>query len=381
MPVRAALSTASTSGWRTSPSTLASTPSSTTPASSMNVADLGDHPGRGNRRWAALLLATRAGQRRSSDCSSAASLGCLVSGMWLNSRQAARRKAFEDELPDFLMLIASALRSGLSFQQGARLERGRRQGRGEPADATRPPRGPDGLHPRAGPRAGRRPDAQRRPALDGDGPRDPARGRRQPLQHPRDGGRTRSRAEPSCGARCARCRPRASCPATCWLPCPSASSCTCWSPTASTSRSSGPTSIGYVALGVLVILFILGLHLDAQTREDRGLMDTPDPHPGRAHRLRGDRLRRASSSSADREARDQATFARPRRRLRVRRSALRAGAGWSSRTRSSAAVSLALGGRLVTPAGPAGASSGRPSTPVATIRRRSRTSSSARSST
>jgi tight adherence protein B len=43
--------------------------------------------------------------------------GWLVSGMWLNSREQARRKSFEVELPDFLMLIASSLRSGLSFQQ------------------------------------------------------------------------------------------------------------------------------------------------------------------------------------------------------------------------------------------------------------------------
>ena len=44
-------------------------------------------------------------------------IGWLVSGMWLNSKETARRKAFELELPDFLMLIASSLRSGLSFQQ------------------------------------------------------------------------------------------------------------------------------------------------------------------------------------------------------------------------------------------------------------------------
>jgi tight adherence protein B len=45
-------------------------------------------------------------------------IGWLVSGAWLTSRQDARRKAFEEELPDFLLLIASSLRSGLSFQQG-----------------------------------------------------------------------------------------------------------------------------------------------------------------------------------------------------------------------------------------------------------------------
>ena len=43
--------------------------------------------------------------------------------------QTARRKAFEEELPDFLMLIASALRSGLSFQQG--LDSSAAEGKGE----------------------------------------------------------------------------------------------------------------------------------------------------------------------------------------------------------------------------------------------------------
>jgi tight adherence protein B len=56
-------------------------------------------------------------------------LGFFVSGLWLNSRQAARRKAFEEELPDFLMLIASSLRSGLSFQQG--LDSSASDGKGE----------------------------------------------------------------------------------------------------------------------------------------------------------------------------------------------------------------------------------------------------------
>jgi tight adherence protein B len=46
-----------------------------------------------------------------------AAIGWLVSGAWLNSREAARRKSFNDELPDFLLLMASSLRSGLSFQQ------------------------------------------------------------------------------------------------------------------------------------------------------------------------------------------------------------------------------------------------------------------------
>lgn len=56
-------------------------------------------------------------------------LGYFISSMWLNSRQAARRSAFEEELPDFLMLIASALRSGLSFQQG--LDSSAAEGKGE----------------------------------------------------------------------------------------------------------------------------------------------------------------------------------------------------------------------------------------------------------
>lgn len=56
-------------------------------------------------------------------------LGYFISALWLNSRQAARRKAFEEELPDFLMLIASALRSGLSFQQG--LDSSAADGKGE----------------------------------------------------------------------------------------------------------------------------------------------------------------------------------------------------------------------------------------------------------
>lgn len=56
-------------------------------------------------------------------------LGYFISSLWLNSRQSARRKAFEEELPDFLMLIASALRSGLSFQQG--LDSSAADGKGE----------------------------------------------------------------------------------------------------------------------------------------------------------------------------------------------------------------------------------------------------------
>jgi len=56
-------------------------------------------------------------------------IGWFATAMWLNSRQAARRKAFEAELPDFLMLIASSLRSGLSFQQG--LDSSAADGKGE----------------------------------------------------------------------------------------------------------------------------------------------------------------------------------------------------------------------------------------------------------
>lgn len=44
-------------------------------------------------------------------------IGWLVSGMWLNSRETKARKDFEEELPDFLLLMASSLRAGLSFQQ------------------------------------------------------------------------------------------------------------------------------------------------------------------------------------------------------------------------------------------------------------------------
>ncbi len=56
-------------------------------------------------------------------------VGWLVSGMWLDSKENASRKAFEEELPDFLLLIASALRSGLSFQQA--LDSTAHEGQGE----------------------------------------------------------------------------------------------------------------------------------------------------------------------------------------------------------------------------------------------------------
>ncbi len=44
-------------------------------------------------------------------------LGWLGTRTFLRSRENKRRKEFEEELPDFLLLIASALRSGLSFAQ------------------------------------------------------------------------------------------------------------------------------------------------------------------------------------------------------------------------------------------------------------------------
>ena len=56
-------------------------------------------------------------------------IGWLVSGMWLNSKEAAARKAFDEELPDFLLLIASSLRAGLSFQQA--LDSSAEEGQGE----------------------------------------------------------------------------------------------------------------------------------------------------------------------------------------------------------------------------------------------------------
>jgi tight adherence protein B len=56
-------------------------------------------------------------------------VGWLVSGMWLNSKENASRKGFEEELPDFLLLIASALRTGLSFQQA--LDSTAHEGQGE----------------------------------------------------------------------------------------------------------------------------------------------------------------------------------------------------------------------------------------------------------
>lgn len=42
-------------------------------------------------------------------------IGWVGSAVWLRSRAHARQKRFADELPDFLMLLASSLRAGLSF--------------------------------------------------------------------------------------------------------------------------------------------------------------------------------------------------------------------------------------------------------------------------
>jgi tight adherence protein B len=42
-------------------------------------------------------------------------VGWLLTRMWLGSRVAKRQKAFADYLPDFLLLLASGLRAGLSF--------------------------------------------------------------------------------------------------------------------------------------------------------------------------------------------------------------------------------------------------------------------------
>ena len=44
-------------------------------------------------------------------------IGWVGTSWYIGSRETKRRKAFETELPDFLLLIASSLRSGLSFSQ------------------------------------------------------------------------------------------------------------------------------------------------------------------------------------------------------------------------------------------------------------------------
>ncbi len=55
--------------------------------------------------------------------------GWLVTLMWINSRRTARRRMFSDDLPDFLMLLASGLRAGLSFNNA--LESSASEGKGE----------------------------------------------------------------------------------------------------------------------------------------------------------------------------------------------------------------------------------------------------------
>lgn len=48
---------------------------------------------------------------------------------WIRSRRTARRRMFSDDLPDFLMLLASGLRAGLSFNNA--LESAASDGKGE----------------------------------------------------------------------------------------------------------------------------------------------------------------------------------------------------------------------------------------------------------
>jgi tight adherence protein B len=55
--------------------------------------------------------------------------GWLLSSWWLRSRAARRRKLFADELPTFLLLIASGLRAGLSFTSA--LDSSAAEGKGE----------------------------------------------------------------------------------------------------------------------------------------------------------------------------------------------------------------------------------------------------------
>ncbi|MUH46818.1 MAG: hypothetical protein F2793_09935, partial [Actinobacteria bacterium] len=56
-------------------------------------------------------------------------LGWLGTMAWMNSRKAARQRMFADDLPDFLMLLASGLRAGLSFNHA--LESAASEGKGE----------------------------------------------------------------------------------------------------------------------------------------------------------------------------------------------------------------------------------------------------------
>ncbi len=55
--------------------------------------------------------------------------GWLATLAWINSRRTARRRMFSDDLPDFLMLLASGLRAGLSFNNA--LESAATDGKGE----------------------------------------------------------------------------------------------------------------------------------------------------------------------------------------------------------------------------------------------------------
>ncbi|MEI6362405.1 MAG: type II secretion system F family protein [Actinomycetes bacterium] len=62
-------------------------------------------------------------------------VGWFVTRSWLRSRAARRRRAFADGLPDFLLLIASGLRAGLSFTTS--LESTAQEGKGEVARQMR----------------------------------------------------------------------------------------------------------------------------------------------------------------------------------------------------------------------------------------------------
>ena len=55
--------------------------------------------------------------------------GWLLPSVWLSSRSHRRQRAFAEELPDFLMLMASSLRAGLSFNLA--METSSAEGRGE----------------------------------------------------------------------------------------------------------------------------------------------------------------------------------------------------------------------------------------------------------
>lgn len=65
----------------------------------------------------------------------AAAAGWFGTATWLRLRGSRRQRAFADELPDFLLLLASSLRAGLSFVHA--LETTARDGRGEVARQMR----------------------------------------------------------------------------------------------------------------------------------------------------------------------------------------------------------------------------------------------------